>query len=77
MSSLPPHFPTAITANRVGREEKQDFYGRSFCVDPEGEMLMEPASMTNSVVMAEIDTDLIEDVRREWKFFEDRREDVY
>ncbi len=63
--------------NRVGREQRQDFYGRSFCVDPEGEMLMAPSGMGNSVVMADISTDLIEDVRREWKFLADRREDVY
>jgi N-carbamoylputrescine amidase len=63
--------------NRVGREEKQDFYGRSFCVNPEGEMLLPPSGMSNSVIMADIDTDLIDEVRREWKFFRDRREDVY
>ena len=63
--------------NRVGREQKQDFYGRSVCIDPEGEMLMAPAGMGNSVIMAEVNTDLIEDVRREWGFLADRREDVY
>lgn len=63
--------------NRVGREEKQDFYGRSFCVNPEGKMLLPPSGMSNSVIMADVDTDLIDEVRREWKFFRDRREDVY
>jgi len=28
--------------NRVGSEEKQDFYGRSFCISPEGELLDKP-----------------------------------
>ena len=41
--------------NRVGREERQDFYGRSFCVDPEGEMLMPPSGMRDSVITADID----------------------
>jgi len=63
--------------NRVGREEKQDFYGRSFCVNPEGDMLLPPSGMANSVIMADIDTRHIDEVRREWKFFRDRREDVY
>ena len=63
--------------NRVGHEEKQDFYGRSFCVNPEGEMLMPPSGMGNSVIMADIDPDIVDEVRREWKFLEDRRPDVY
>jgi N-carbamoylputrescine amidase len=63
--------------NRVGREQKQDFYGRSFCVNPEGEMLMPPSGMGNSVIMADIDPGLIDEVRREWAFFGDRRTEVY
>ena len=63
--------------NRVGKEEEQDFYGRSFCVDPHGEMTMSPAGMADSVILADVDTDLIEDVRREWNFFADRREETY
>lgn len=63
--------------NRVGKEEEQDFYGRSFCVDPDGEMTMAPAGMADSVILADIDTDLIEDVRREWNFFADRRQETY
>lgn len=63
--------------NRVGREEEQDFYGRSFCVNPEGEMLMPPSGMANGVVMADIDRNLIEETRREWNFLGDRREEAY
>ena len=63
--------------NRVGREEEQDFYGRSFCVSPEGTMLMPPSGMSNGVIMADIDRNLIEENRREWKFFGDRREEAY
>lgn len=63
--------------NRVGREEEQDFYGRSFCVNPEGEMLMPPSGMSNGVIMADIDRNLIEETRREWNFLGDRREEAY
>jgi len=63
--------------NRVGREEAQDFYGRSFCVNPEGEMLMPPSGMSNGIVMADIDRNFIEETRREWKFLGDRREEAY
>jgi len=31
--------------NRVGREQRQDFYGRSVCIDPEGEFLLPPSGM--------------------------------
>ena len=61
----------------MGKEEEQDFYGRSFCVDPDGEMTMAPAGMADSVILADIDTDLIENVRREWNFFADRRQETY
>lgn len=63
--------------NRVGREEKQDFYGRSFFVNPEGEMLMPPSGMSNGVIMAEVDRTFIEETRREWNFLGDRRKEAY
>jgi N-carbamoylputrescine amidase len=63
--------------NRVGREERQDFYGRSFCVDPEGEFLMPPSGMHDGVILAEIDPAVIRGVRDEWGFLKDRRPDVY
>lgn len=63
--------------NRVGQEKQQDFYGRSFCVNPEGEMLMPPSGMNDSVIMAGIDPELVQEVRREWSFFEARREETY
>jgi N-carbamoylputrescine amidase len=63
--------------NRIGREAEQNFYGRSFCVNPEGEMLMPPSGMSESVILAAIDPDQILEVRREWQFLKDRREEVY
>ncbi len=63
--------------NRVGSEEKQDFYGRSFCVSPEGEFLDKPTGMKEAIALIEIDLKKIEKVRREWPFFKDRRPEVY
>ena len=40
-------------------------------------MLMPPSGMGNSVIMADIDPDIVDEVRREWKFLEDRRPDTY
>ena len=63
--------------NRVGSEEKQDFYGRSFCISPEGELLDKPTGMKDSIALIEVDLKNIEKARKEWPFFRDRRPDAY
>jgi N-carbamoylputrescine amidase len=63
--------------NRVGSEEKQDFYGRSFCISPEGELLDKPTGMKDSIALIEIDLRNIDKTRKEWPFFKDRRPDCY
>lgn len=63
--------------NRVGSEEKQDFYGRSFCVSPEGELLDQPTGMKEGIAFVEVDLKRIEKVRKEWPFFRDRRPEIY
>jgi N-carbamoylputrescine amidase len=63
--------------NRVGSEEKQDFYGRSFCVSPEGELMDKPTGMKEAIAFIDIDLKEIERVRKEWSFFKDRRPEVY
>jgi N-carbamoylputrescine amidase len=63
--------------NRVGSEEKQDFYGRSFCISPEGELLDKPTGMKDSIALIEIDLKSIDRVRKEWPFLKDRRPDSY
>ena len=63
--------------NRVGSEEKQDFYGRSFCISPEGELLDKPTGMKDSITLIEIDLKNIEKVRKEWPFLKDRRPEGY
>ena len=63
--------------NRVGSEEKQDFYGRSFCISPEGELLDEPTGMKEGIALIDIDLRSIDKVRKEWPFFKDRRPETY
>ena len=63
--------------NRVGSEEKQDFYGKSFCISPEGELLDKPTGMKDSIALIEIDLKNIAKVRKEWPFLKDRRPEVY
>jgi N-carbamoylputrescine amidase len=63
--------------NRVGSEEKQDFYGRSFCTSPEGELLDKPTGMKDSIALIEIDLKNIDQTRKEWPFLKDRKPDSY
>jgi predicted amidohydrolase len=61
----------------VGSEKRQDFYGKSFCVTPEGELIDKPSGMQEGIVFANIDLKDIGTVRREWTFLRDRRPEVY
>ena len=63
--------------NRVGSEKKQDFYGSSFAVSPEGEFISEPSGMTDSIIIANINLDLITNTRSQYPFLKDRRPEVY
>lgn len=66
-----------LRVNRVGREEKQSFYGRSFCMNPHGEMVHRAAGSRDSVHLSEIDLSEVSRTRQEWAFFRDRREEQY
>ena len=63
--------------NRVGQSDKQEFYGKSFCCGPDGEMLDEPSGASEGVVMAEAALSEVAAVRREWVFLKDRRPGAY
>ena len=66
--------------NRVGKEEfgENDFYGSSYFVDPRGQLVGDAASDTDEeVVVRDLDMDLIDEVRKVWAFYRDRRPDAY
>lgn len=63
--------------NRVGKEAKQEFYGKSFCATPEGELVDQPSGAQEGVVLASIDLSEIEKTRRVWTFLRDRRPEIY
>lgn len=63
--------------NRVGSEEKQDFYGKSFCVSPEGELMDRPSGMKEGITFIDIDLKSIDRVRKEWPFLKDRKPETY
>jgi beta-ureidopropionase len=67
-------------SNRVGTEAPWNlgrFYGTSYFVDPRGNLLAQGSEDRDELVVAELDLDLIEEVRRVWQFFRDRRPETY
>jgi len=69
-----------VATNRVGREGPADagieFWGHSFVADPTGRIVAE-AGEGEEVLLADLDLSLIEETRRWWPFFRDRRIDAY
>ncbi|MBA8824363.1 N-carbamoylputrescine amidase [Saccharopolyspora lacisalsi] len=72
------YFVAAI--NRVGVEEygDNDFYGSSYFVDPSGRFVGDPASTTDEeLLIRDLDLSDVDEVRRTWAFYRDRRPDAY
>jgi N-carbamoylputrescine amidase len=66
--------------NRVGRERPWnigEFYGQSYFCDPRGRIVAEGSRSADDVVVADLDLDLIGEVRRVWAFYRDRRPETY
>lgn len=73
-----------VACNRVGLEPDPSgrtpgiqFWGSSFIAGPQGEFLAQAPSDKATVLVAEISRKRVEDVRRIWPFFRDRRIDAY
>jgi N-carbamoylputrescine amidase len=66
--------------NRVGHEQPWDigeFYGQSYFCDPRGQIIAQAPRDQDALVVADLDLDLIREVRNTWQFFRDRRPDSY
>jgi N-carbamoylputrescine amidase len=67
--------------NRVGHEvivgEGLEFWGGSFVSDPFGRILKKGTTDKEEILVVKCDRKLMEDVRRNWPFFRDRRIDAY
>jgi len=63
--------------NRVGQEDGVSFYGRSFCVDPWGEMVSELAGGKEAIVIAEIDLGERAVAAETWGFLKNRKPGEY
>jgi N-carbamoylputrescine amidase len=66
--------------NRVGREAPWnigEFYGQSYFCDPRGRIVAEAPRDKDAVVVADLNLDMIDEVRSVWQFYRDRRPDAY
>jgi N-carbamoylputrescine amidase len=66
--------------NRVGREAPWnigEFYGQSYFCDPRGQIIAMASRDRDEVVIADLDLDLIAEVRKVWQFYRDRRPESY
>jgi N-carbamoylputrescine amidase len=66
--------------NRVGVEQPWkigEFYGKSYFCNPRGQIIAQASRDKDEVVVADLDLDMIADVRKTWQFFRDRRPDSY
>lgn len=73
-----------LSCNRVGHEASPvegapgiDFWGSSHVLGPQGEFLAEASIDAAEVLLAEVDLQRSEHVRRIWPFLRDRRIDAY
>ncbi len=66
--------------NRVGTEPPWNigkFYGSSYFADPRGNLLAVGSEDEDELVVADLDLDMIDEVRNVWQFYRDRRPDAY
>jgi len=66
--------------NRVGHEMPWDigeFYGQSYFCDPRGQIIAQAPRDEDALVVADLDLDMIREVRNTWQFFRDRRPESY
>lgn len=63
--------------NRVGKEFESDYYGKSVFVDPIGRIISQASDSDEEVLVADLDPARIEEVRKAWPFYRDRRPDAY
>ncbi|MGH2403962.1 MAG: nitrilase-related carbon-nitrogen hydrolase [bacterium] len=66
--------------NRVGHEPPWDigeFYGQSYFCDPRGQFVAQGSRDKDELVVADLNLDMIKEVRDLWQFYRDRRPETY
>jgi N-carbamoylputrescine amidase len=66
--------------NRVGVEAPWnigEFYGKSYFCNPRGKIIAQGSRDESELVVADLDLEMIREVRQTWQFFRDRRPESY
>ena len=66
--------------NRVGAEAPWNigrFYGSSYFVNPRGKIVAQASGDRDELLVADLDMDMVREVRDLWQFFRDRRPESY
>jgi N-carbamoylputrescine amidase len=66
--------------NRVGIESPWnigEFYGKSYFCTPRGKIIAQAERDKDELLVADLDLDMIREVRNVWQFFRDRRPETY
>src|SRR5213082_3472484 len=66
--------------NRLGKEAPWsigEFYGKSYFCTPRGKIIAQASRNKDELVVADLDLNMIAEVRKTWQFFRDRRPDSY
>ncbi len=66
--------------NRVGYEAPWnigEFYGQSYFCDPRGQIIAQAPRDEDALIVADLNLDMIREVRNTWQFFRDRRPETY
>lgn len=66
-----------VAVNRIGFEGNLEFWGRSFVSDPYGRVVAQAGENESVALVCDLDMRQVEDFRRIWPFFRDRRIETY
>ena len=69
--------PPPSASGNIKEKTGLEFWGNSFLADPFGRVIQQASSGNEEVLVHEIDTAEMEEVRRNWPFLRDRRIDAY
>lgn len=66
-----------VAVNRIGKENKIDFWGNSFVADPFGNVIARASSTKEEIIIADINLNLIKKSQEGWGFLRNRKQETY
>ena len=66
--------------NRIGPEAPWNigkFYGSSYFVNPRGKIIAQASGDKDELISADMDLEMVREVRNLWQFYRDRRPETY